>query len=142
MAALDLDAIGARYSAALDAKPGKGPYTERGIAALTDSVCDVPDLLAEIERLTTIPPRAITAADITTAAIHVAPRQTGDARLVRDPLGRLITVRSGEHVLIANDEGDPECSCGFNPATFTPRPSSQLEAASVVKRHVKQENPW
>jgi len=51
MAELDLDAIGARYSAALDAKPGKGPYTERGIAALTDSVCDVPDLVAEVERL-------------------------------------------------------------------------------------------
>jgi len=51
VAELDLDAIAARYSAALNAKPGKGPYTERGIAALTDSVCDVPGLVAEVERL-------------------------------------------------------------------------------------------
>lgn len=36
---------------ALDAKPGKGPITEKGIAAITDSVADVPDLLAEVERL-------------------------------------------------------------------------------------------
>lgn len=41
----------ARYSRALDAKPGKGGITADGIAAITDSVADVPDLLAEIERL-------------------------------------------------------------------------------------------
>jgi hypothetical protein len=48
---IDLAAVEARYSRALDAKPGKGPYREKGITALTDSVCDVPDLLAEIDRL-------------------------------------------------------------------------------------------
>lgn len=47
---IDLAEIEARYSRALDAKPGKGPITERGIAAITDSVCDVPDLLAEVKR--------------------------------------------------------------------------------------------
>ena len=48
---LDLRPIMARYSKALDAKPGKGPISEAGIAAITDSVCDVPELLAEVERL-------------------------------------------------------------------------------------------
>ena len=48
---VDLDAVRARYSRALDAKPGKGDYAPDGIAAITDSVCDIPDLLAEIERL-------------------------------------------------------------------------------------------
>lgn len=48
---LDLKPIMARYSKALDAKPGKGPISEAGIAAITDSVCDVPELLAEVERL-------------------------------------------------------------------------------------------
>ena len=48
---LDLKPIMARYSKALDAKPGKGPISEAGIAAITDSVCDVPGLLAEVERL-------------------------------------------------------------------------------------------
>jgi len=47
----DLDAIRARYSRALDAKPSKGDYTPAGIAAITDSVADIPDLLAEVERL-------------------------------------------------------------------------------------------
>ncbi|QAY70045.1 hypothetical protein [Xylanimonas protaetiae] len=44
-------AIGARYQRALDAKPSKGEYTQKGIDALTDSVCDVPDLLAVIQRV-------------------------------------------------------------------------------------------
>ena len=47
----DLHAIAERYHHALNAKPSKGPYTEQGIAAITDSVSDVPELLAEIERL-------------------------------------------------------------------------------------------
>lgn len=38
-----LDAIDARYSRALDAKPGKGPIVK--VEALWDSACDVPDLL-------------------------------------------------------------------------------------------------
>jgi len=38
-----LDAIGVRYSAALDAKPSKGPVTR--FDALVDSVADVPALL-------------------------------------------------------------------------------------------------
>ncbi|GAA2180930.1 hypothetical protein GCM10009785_13740 [Brooklawnia cerclae] len=46
-----IDAARARYQRALDAKPSKGAYTADGIAALTDSVCDVPLLLDEIERL-------------------------------------------------------------------------------------------
>ena len=48
---LDLDAIRARYQRALDAKPSKGDYTPAGIDAITDSVCDIPDLLRELERL-------------------------------------------------------------------------------------------
>ena len=52
MSDLDLKEIAARYSKALDAKPGKGDISPDGIAALTDSVCDVPQLLAEVERLT------------------------------------------------------------------------------------------
>lgn len=41
-----LDAVGGRYSRALDAKPSKGDFSPRGIDALTDSVCDVPPLVA------------------------------------------------------------------------------------------------
>jgi len=48
---IDLDAVRARYSKALDAKPSKGPMTPDGIAAITDSVADIPDLLHEVERL-------------------------------------------------------------------------------------------
>jgi len=44
--------IKARYQRALDAKPSKGDYTPAGIDAITDSVCDIPDLLAEVDRLT------------------------------------------------------------------------------------------
>lgn len=47
----DLHAIAERYHHALDAKPSKGPMTKKGIAAITDSVADVPDLLAEVTRL-------------------------------------------------------------------------------------------
>ena len=47
---IDLDAIQARYQAALDAKPSKGDYTPDGVTALTDSVCDIPDLLAQNRR--------------------------------------------------------------------------------------------
>lgn len=47
---LDLDAIEARYSKALDAKPGKGDISAEGIAAITDSVCDIPDLIRELRR--------------------------------------------------------------------------------------------
>ena len=56
---MNLDAIRERYQQALDAKPSKGDYTPAGIDALTDSVCDIPDLLvelgdllAEVDRLT------------------------------------------------------------------------------------------
>lgn len=48
---LDLRAVAARYSKALDAKPSKGPWEDERIAWITDSVADVPQLLAEIERL-------------------------------------------------------------------------------------------
>lgn len=44
-------AISRRYSRALDAKPSKGPMTADGVAAITDSVADVPELLREVERL-------------------------------------------------------------------------------------------
>lgn len=48
---IDTVAIRERYTLALNAKPSKGPFTEAGISALCDSVCDVPELLKEIERL-------------------------------------------------------------------------------------------
>jgi len=47
----NLDAVRARYSRALDAKPSKGEWEPDGIAAITDSVADIPDLLAEIQRV-------------------------------------------------------------------------------------------
>ncbi|PFG16303.1 hypothetical protein ATK74_0837 [Propionicimonas paludicola] len=47
----DLDAIEARYSKALDAKPGKGEYSPDGIAAIVDSHCDVRELVAEVKAL-------------------------------------------------------------------------------------------
>ena len=56
---MNVDEIRERYQRALDAKPSKGDYTPAGIDALTDSVCDIPDLLvelgdllAEVDRLT------------------------------------------------------------------------------------------
>ncbi|WP_182050470.1 hypothetical protein [Changpingibacter yushuensis] len=49
---LDLGAIGERYTAALDAKPSKGAWSEAGISTLCDSVADVKALLDEVERLT------------------------------------------------------------------------------------------
>lgn len=48
---LDLHAVAERYHRALDAKPGKGPMTDKGVADIPDSVADIPDLLAELERL-------------------------------------------------------------------------------------------
>lgn len=45
---LDLVAIADRYRRALDAKPSKGDISPDGIAAITDSVADVPDLIAEL----------------------------------------------------------------------------------------------
>lgn len=57
---LDMHAIAERYRRALDAKPGKGPISEKGIAAITDSACDVPELLAEVERLTAVNQRLAT----------------------------------------------------------------------------------
>lgn len=48
---MNLDAIRERYRKALDAKPSKGDYTPEGIDAIVDSVCDVPELLAEVDRL-------------------------------------------------------------------------------------------
>lgn len=50
MNAPDIEDIKARYQAALDAKPSKGDYTDAGIAALTDSVYDIPDLLDQNRR--------------------------------------------------------------------------------------------
>ncbi len=47
---IDIDAIRNRYQRALDAKPSKGDYTTAGIEAITDSVCDIPDLLAQNRR--------------------------------------------------------------------------------------------
>lgn len=53
MSDLDLKAIAVRYSRALDTKPGKGDFTSssKAYATMADCVCDVPQLLAEVERL-------------------------------------------------------------------------------------------
>lgn len=51
MTNLDLHAVAERYHRALDAKPSKGEISADGIAAITDSVADVPDLLREIQEL-------------------------------------------------------------------------------------------
>lgn len=46
---LDLGAIEARYSAALDARPSKGrDIGSKGYTVLTDAVADIPDLLAAL----------------------------------------------------------------------------------------------
>lgn len=49
---MNIDEIRARYQRALDAKPSKGDYTQAGIDAITDSVCDIPDLLSKVDQLT------------------------------------------------------------------------------------------
>ena len=51
MTGIDLTAVTERYHRALDAKPSKGEITPGGIAAITDSVADVPELIAEVRRL-------------------------------------------------------------------------------------------
>lgn len=79
MIALDLDAIQARYSAALAAKPGKGDYTEHGIAALEDSVCDVPTLVARLTDLTAERDAALAAIE-RVRAIHVPDEHPGHCR--------------------------------------------------------------
>lgn len=48
---LDLDAVAERYHKALNAKPSKGDYDAKGMAAITDSVADVPELLALVNEL-------------------------------------------------------------------------------------------
>lgn len=48
---VDLGEVWIRYQTALDAKPSKGDISPEGIVAITDSVCDVPELVKEIERL-------------------------------------------------------------------------------------------
>ena len=50
MSAVDTATIRSRYETALGAKPSKGDYTQRGVDALTDSVCDIPTLLAALDR--------------------------------------------------------------------------------------------
>ena len=45
---LDSQAIAERYHLALDAKKGKGVMDDDGIAAITDSVADIPQLLTEV----------------------------------------------------------------------------------------------
>ena len=47
---MNVDEIRERYQRALDAKPSKGDYTPAGIDALTDSVCDIPELLDQNRR--------------------------------------------------------------------------------------------
>jgi hypothetical protein len=48
---IDLDAIRARYSRALDVQPSKGKVSDEGVAVLKECACDVHDLIAEVERL-------------------------------------------------------------------------------------------
>lgn len=49
---LDLAAVTARYSAALDVRPSKGvEIGSDGYTVLTDAVADIPALLAEIDRM-------------------------------------------------------------------------------------------
>ena len=98
----DLDAIRARYQRALDAKPSKGDYTPAGIDAITDSVCDIPDLLRELERLT---PRAEALAAIHTNAETIADHYgdtwphhggcMGDAADSGCPLCRILAASEG-----------------------------------------------
>ncbi len=81
MADLDLRAVMARYSRALDAKPSKGEITADGIAWITDSVADVPQMLAEIERLAAWKASALTVMD--------GLQELGQA--LRVPLGERVT---------------------------------------------------
>lgn len=46
---VELEAVWDRYRAALDARPSKGPWTEKGITALCDAVADIPALLDRLE---------------------------------------------------------------------------------------------
>lgn len=49
---MNLEEIWGRYEAALEARPSKGEWTPKQIAALTDAVADVPSLVKRLEELT------------------------------------------------------------------------------------------
>ena len=78
----DLAVIEARYSKALDAKPGKGEITAAGISAITDSVCDIPEL---VERV-----KVAKAAVARVRELHRAHRCTDD------PLFECLIIHGGE----------------------------------------------
>jgi len=73
-----------RYHRALDAKPGKGPISDIGIVAITDSVCDIPLLLAEIADLREWQRKAVEAHDRDTGRLFDAGyRQAEDAAAIK-----------------------------------------------------------
>ncbi len=91
---LDLDAIRARYQRALDAKPSKGDYTPAGIDAITDSVCDMPDLLRELERLERWKAEALGVPSIRTVLKKHTERDMLDPIHTQPPQARQIATQS------------------------------------------------
>lgn len=77
MPSLDLTAVAERYHRALNAKPGKGPISEAGIAAITDSVCDIPALITELHRFRNV-------ASLTQQAARLAEGSTLSADQILD----------------------------------------------------------
>jgi hypothetical protein len=55
-------------------------------------------------------------------------------RVERNPMGVPINVKDGEHVLIADDHGDPACACGYRPRAATP-----LQAAGLIRQHIQKQ---
>ncbi len=87
----------ARYSKALDAKPGKGPISEDGIAAITDSVCDVPQLLAEIDRLRLVD-------TYEPEGVEIVMRQLQDLRAENDRLRQISNVNGDWNVKFLHEQ--------------------------------------
>ena len=111
---MNIDEVRARYQRALGAKPSKGDYTQAGIDAITDSVCDIPDLLAEVAQLTRWKSEAM--------AVMGGLEELG--RALNLPLGARITATSAaENVANTYDLQPlrcPRCDDPWHPRTICP----------------------
>lgn len=89
MTELDLSAIAERYHRALDAKKGKGDMDADGIAAITDSVADIPEMLDALNRW-------VLSNDYKPEGVDIVMQQLRDLRAERDEIAeKLASISTG-----------------------------------------------